>query len=91
MASITFCQNRKATDRRGLTLMELLISLVLTGVPLVLISTAITGSPTLGLATALIRRLREVIWIAWGLVVFYLLKSAEAEEALRARRATDEF
>ena len=40
MASITSCQNRKAADRRGLTLMELLISLVLTGVTLVLISTA---------------------------------------------------
>ena len=56
---------------------------------MVLIGTAITGSPTLGLATALVRRLREVIWIAWGLVVFYILKSAEAEEALRARRAAD--
>ena len=56
---------------------------------MVLIGTAITGSPTLGLATALIRRLREVIWIAWGLLVFYILKPAEAEEALRSRSGAD--
>jgi len=40
VASISSLRNRKITDRRGLTLMELLISLVLTGVTLVLISTA---------------------------------------------------
>lgn len=56
---------------------------------MVLIGTAITGSPTLGLATALIRRLREVIWIAWGLLVFYILKPAEAEEAARTRSGID--
>jgi len=56
---------------------------------MVLIGTAITGSPTLGLATALIRRLREIIWIAWGLAVFYILKPAEAEEALRTRTGVD--
>ena len=56
---------------------------------MVLIGAAITGSPTLGLATALIRRLREVIWIVWGLVVFYVLKPAEAAEALRARDRAD--
>ncbi|MAF49230.1 MAG: hypothetical protein CMM10_13290 [Rhodospirillaceae bacterium] len=56
---------------------------------MVLIGAAITGSPTLGLATALIRRLREIVWIAWGLLVFYVLKPAEAEEALRSRAAAD--
>ena len=56
---------------------------------MVLIGSAITGSPTLGLATALIRRLREVIWIAWGLVVFYMLKPAGAAEALRALDRAD--
>jgi putative membrane protein len=56
---------------------------------MVIIGTAITGSPTLGLATALIRRLREVMWILWGLLVFYVLKPAEAEEARRSRRAAD--
>jgi hypothetical protein len=28
---------------------------------------ALTGSPTLGLAVALVRRVREIIWIVWGL------------------------
>lgn len=32
----------------------------------VITCTAITGSPTLGLATALIRRFRELVWIVWG-------------------------
>ncbi len=38
------------------------------------IGTAITGSPALGIAAAIVRRVREIIWVAWGLVMFYLLK-----------------
>jgi hypothetical protein len=33
---------------------------------LVLIIWPITGQPLLGLAVALVRRLREILWIAWG-------------------------
>jgi uncharacterized protein (TIRG00374 family) len=40
------------------------------------IGAAITGSPTVGFATAIVRRLREIIWVTWGLATFYLLKPA---------------
>ena len=36
---------------------------------LVLIISPITGQPPLGLAVALVRRLREILWIAWGGVI----------------------
>ena len=32
----------------------------------VLITAAMTGSPALGLAFAMVRRFREILWIAWG-------------------------
>jgi hypothetical protein len=32
----------------------------------------LTGQPALGLAVAAVRRFREVIWIAWGLVLGWL-------------------
>jgi putative membrane protein len=35
----------------------------------ILVTAAMTGNPTLGLAIALVRRIREVAWIAWGLLV----------------------
>jgi len=35
---------------------------------------AITGSPTAGFAAAIVRRIREIVWIAWGMLVFYFLK-----------------
>ena len=35
----------------------------------VLICGLLTGSPTAGLATALIRRLRQIVWMAWGLAI----------------------
>ena len=38
------------------------------------IGSAITGSPSAGFAAAIVRRVREVIWIGWGILVFYLLK-----------------
>lgn len=41
-----------------------------------LVGAAITGSPALGIATAITRRVREIIWVAWGLVMFYWLKPA---------------
>jgi len=56
---------------------------------MVLIGAAITGSPTAGLAAALIRRLREFIWIGWGLIVFYILKPVEAVEALQSRDSAE--
>lgn len=34
---------------------------------LMVVTAAITGSPALGLAAALVRRIREVVWIVWGL------------------------
>jgi uncharacterized protein (TIRG00374 family) len=33
----------------------------------IVVCAALTGSPTLGLAVALVRRVREIIWIVWGL------------------------
>jgi uncharacterized protein (TIRG00374 family) len=36
---------------------------------MVLIITPITGQPSLGLAVALIRRLRQIIWIVWGFLI----------------------
>jgi putative membrane protein len=35
----------------------------------IVVTAAMTGSPTLGLAVALVRRIREAAWIAWGLLV----------------------
>jgi uncharacterized protein (TIRG00374 family) len=40
------------------------------------IGSALTGSPALGLAAALVRRIREILWILWGFAVFWLLKPA---------------
>ncbi len=46
-----------------------------------LVGAAITGSPTLGLAAGIVRRVREILWIAWGFAVFWLLKpQPEAKE-----------
>ena len=36
---------------------------------MVLIIAPITGQPSLGLAVALVRRVREIIWIAWGFLI----------------------
>jgi hypothetical protein len=36
---------------------------------LVLIISPITGQPPLGLTVALVRRFREILWIAWGGVI----------------------
>ena len=40
----------------------------------VIIGGAISGSPSAGLAAGVIRRIREIIWIGWGVLVFYILK-----------------
>ncbi len=52
---------------------------------LVLICSAMTGNPAVGLALSVIRRVREVIWIAAGIGVwwFYSLDRKGAEEAER--------
>jgi putative membrane protein len=39
-----------------------------------IVGAAITGQPSFGLTVALARRIREIVWTAWGLAVFYLLK-----------------
>jgi glycosyltransferase 2 family protein len=38
------------------------------------IGSAVTGSPTLGVAMAIVRRAREIIWITWGMLAFYIIK-----------------
>ena len=38
------------------------------------IGSAVTGSPTIGFAMAIVRRARELIWISWGLLAFYITK-----------------
>ncbi len=38
------------------------------------IGSAVTGSPTVGFAMAIVRRAREIIWIAWGMGAFYITK-----------------
>lgn len=48
---------------------------------------AITGSPSLGLAVALLRRSREVVWIGWGLALGW---AALPNLRARARRQVDE-
>ena len=40
----------------------------------VIIGGTISGSPSAGLAAGVIRRIREIIWIGWGVLVFYILK-----------------
>ncbi len=45
---------------------------------LVLVCGAITGSPTLGLAVALIRRFRELVWICGGVVLGWLVSRGPA-------------
>ncbi len=39
-----------------------------------IIGAAVTGSPTVGFAVALVRRAREIIWIGWGMMAFYIAK-----------------
>ena len=39
-----------------------------------IIGTAVTGSPTVGFTMAIVRRAREIIWVTWGLLVFYTIK-----------------
>jgi uncharacterized membrane protein YbhN (UPF0104 family) len=46
----------------------------------VVMCAAITGSPTVGVATALVRRIREVLWIGWGLALFSALRRARPAE-----------
>lgn len=42
---------------------------------------AITGSPAAGFTSAIVRRFREVVWILWGLIVFYVIKPDVNEHA----------
>ena len=39
-----------------------------------LVCAAFTGSPTAGLAAALVRRLREIVWIGWGFAMELTLR-----------------
>ncbi len=47
-------------------------SLGVTEAAMVLVYDALTGRPSLGFAVALIRRARELVWIAWGLWLGWL-------------------
>ena len=47
-------------------------SLGVTEAAMVLVYDALTGRPSLGFAVALIRRARELLWIAWGLWLGWL-------------------
>jgi hypothetical protein len=47
-------------------------SLGVTEAAMVLVYDALTGRPSLGFAVALIRRGRELVWIAWGLWLGWL-------------------
>ena len=47
----------------------------------VLLFEALTGQPTLGLAAAIVRRCREVLWIAWGVAIGWRLSFTPAMAA----------
>ena len=51
---------------------------------MVLVYDAMTGSAALGLAVALIRRGRELLWIAWGFWLGWLNAAGTAAVATRA-------
>ena len=53
------------------------------------IGAALTGSPTAGFAAAIIRRVREVIWIMWGIIVFYALKPDISADSLATERESE--
>ena len=59
-------------------------SLGATEVAMVLLYEALVGAPSLGFAVALIRRARELLWIAWGLWLGWL----EAPGAMAAAQAS---
>jgi uncharacterized membrane protein YbhN (UPF0104 family) len=69
-------------------------SLGVTEAALVLVYDALTGRPALGFAVALIRRARELVWVAWGLWLGWLEAPgalgaevmAASREAARERR-----
>ena len=41
----------------------------------IIIGSSITGSPTAGFAVAIVRRVREITWMAWGVIIFYFAKT----------------
>ena len=47
-----------------------------------LVYAALTGSPALGIAVAVVRRLREILWIGWGVALgsLFTLKAAHSKE-----------
>lgn len=49
---------------------------------------AVAGVPTLGVAMALVRRIREIIWIAWGFAVFYFLRPETQPSSTPGRENT---
>lgn len=54
---------------------------------MVLIYGALTGQPSLGLAVALIRRGRELLWIAWGFWIGWLFTLAPANTGAGSHEA----
>lgn len=59
----------------------------------VLICAAITGSPELGIAVALVRRMREIVWIAGGFALgslFHLSRAPGSATASNAAEASED-
>ena len=55
----------------------------------VLICAAITGSPELGVAVALVRRMREIVWIASGFALGSLLHLSRGEISAAVSEGAD--
>lgn len=53
---------------------------------LFVIAAAITGNGALGLAISLIKRFREMVWIAWGFAIGLRIKPQAAVEAVSAEK-----
>ena len=49
----------------------------------VLICGAITGTPALGVAVSIVRRIREVVWIAWGFLIGTVARTGPSSSELR--------
>ncbi len=62
-------------------------SLGATEAAMVLVYEALVGAPSLGFAVALIRRARELLWIAWGLWLGWLEVPGAATAALTSETA----
>ena len=58
-----------------------------------LICAAITGSPEVGIVVALVRRMREIVWIAGGFALgslFHLSRASGSATASNAAEASED-